>query len=86
MNDFRAKKRNFFDFRVNTPTSYPESGSRKHFHALGVCAIDFPHKITHLWVIFSKKILGLKKFHLMKKEKKHLISLCFLPPPPQFFP
>jgi hypothetical protein len=33
------KQRKNFDFRVNTPTSFPESGSRKDFHASGMRAI-----------------------------------------------
>jgi hypothetical protein len=35
-----------FAFRFNTPTTFPESGSRKRFHALEIRAIDSPHKIT----------------------------------------
>src|SRR3569833_2820180 len=43
-----------FDFRFNTPTPFPESGSRKHFYALGMRGIDFSHKITPRKVIFAK--------------------------------
>ena len=40
---FSHKNPKMFDFRFNTPTIFPESGSRKHFHASGVRAIDFSH-------------------------------------------
>jgi hypothetical protein len=30
-----------FDFRFNTLIPFPESGLRKHFHATGMCTIDF---------------------------------------------
>ena len=36
---------------------FPESESRKHFHASGMHAIDFSHQITPNRVIFTKKIL-----------------------------
>ena len=42
---FSHKNPKMFDFRFNTPTTFPESGSRKRFHALGIRAIDSPHKI-----------------------------------------
>ena len=43
-----------FDFRFNTPTPFPESGSRKRFHASGMRGIDFSHKITPRNVFFTK--------------------------------
>ena len=45
-----------FDFRFNTPTPFPESGSRKRFHASGMRGIDFSHKITPRNVIFLKNV------------------------------
>ena len=42
------KNPKIFDFRFNTPTPVPESGSRKRFHALEMRTIDSPHKITHI--------------------------------------
>jgi hypothetical protein len=42
---FSHKNLKMFDFRFNTLTPFPESGSRKHFHASRVRAIDFSHKI-----------------------------------------
>ena len=44
-----------FDFRFNTPTPFPESGSRMRFHILAVRAIDFSHKITPKNDHFRKK-------------------------------
>jgi hypothetical protein len=41
-----------FDFLFNKPTPFPESGSRKRFHASGMRGIDFSHKITPIKVIF----------------------------------
>jgi hypothetical protein len=41
---FRKKIKKFFDFCVNTPTPFPESG--KHFQDSGIFVIDFLHKIT----------------------------------------
>jgi hypothetical protein len=34
------------DFRFNTQSYFPESGSRKHFHAPGMRAMDFSHDFT----------------------------------------
>ena len=42
------------DFRFNTPTPFPESGSRKRFHASGMRGIDFSHKITPRNAFFTK--------------------------------
>ena len=50
-----------FDFRFNTPNPFPESGSRKRFHASGMRGIDFSHKITPRNVFFTK-IHFFKKF------------------------
>jgi hypothetical protein len=62
---FQDKNRNFFDFHVNTPNPYPESGSRKCFHASRMRAIDFPHQITPIWVICSKRIFQVPKITKM---------------------
>jgi hypothetical protein len=43
-------------FQNFTYIYFPESGSRKHFHASGMRAIDFSHKITPIRVI-SEKIM-----------------------------
>jgi hypothetical protein len=43
-----------FDFRFNTPTPFPESGSRKRFLASRMRGIDFLHKITPRNVFFTK--------------------------------
>src|SRR4051812_19800236 len=43
---FSHKNPKMFDFRFNIPTIFPESGSRKHFHASGVRAIYFSHFFT----------------------------------------
>ena len=45
-----------FDFRFNTPTPFPESGSRKRFHASGMRGINFSLKITldHLCPILKE--------------------------------
>jgi hypothetical protein len=52
---YRLKKKKIFDFRVNTPTTFPKLGSRKRFHASIMRTIDLTHKITPIWVIFSLK-------------------------------
>jgi hypothetical protein len=46
-------------------TRYPESGSKKRFHTLGVRAIDSPHQITR-GSFLDKKNLSLK---FMKKSR-----------------
>ena len=51
---FSHKNLKMFDFRFNTPTTFPESGSGKRFHASGMRAIDFSHKIIPRKVIFAK--------------------------------
>jgi hypothetical protein len=72
---FQGETRNFFDFRVNTPNPFPESGSRKRFHASGMRAIDFLHKITLIWVIFSKQIFWSQKiFRTPKITKMHFFD------------
>ena len=53
-----------FDFRFNTPTPFPESGSRKRFHASGMRGIDFSHKITPKNVFLQK--FEKKKFRVEK--------------------
>jgi hypothetical protein len=64
-----------FDFRFNTPAPFPESGSRKRFHASG---IDFSHKITPRNVFFTtifKQIFsenGLRLLPPLKKLGFHL--------------
>src|SRR3569623_2454873 len=55
---FSHKNPKMFDFRFNIPTTFPESESRKRFHASGMRGIDFSHKITPRNVFlhkFSKK-------------------------------
>jgi hypothetical protein len=54
--DFEGEISKFFDFRFNTHIYFPESGSRKHFYASGMRAIDFSHKITPRNVIFLKNV------------------------------
>ena len=51
---FEGEISKFFDFRFNTHIYFPESGSRKHFHASGMRAIDFSHDFTPNSVIFVK--------------------------------
>src|SRR5207253_5600769 len=51
---FSHKNPKMFDFRVNTPTPFPESGSRRRCHASRMRGIDFSHKITPRKVIFAK--------------------------------
>ena len=51
---FSHKNPKIFDFRFNTPITFPESGSRKHFRAMGMRGIDSPHKIRGSRVIFKK--------------------------------
>jgi hypothetical protein len=60
MDTVYERKKKIFDFRVNKPNPFPES--RKRFHASEMRSIDFPHKITPIWVIFSKKFLVPKNF------------------------
>ena len=52
---FPAENRTFFDFRFNTPTTFPESGSRKHFHASGMRAIDLSPRNYPKKSVFRKK-------------------------------
>ena len=61
---FPGENRNFFDFRVNTPTSFPESGSRKCFHASGMRAIDSPIKLPLYGSFLVKKFSGPKNHAL----------------------
>ena len=51
---FSHKNPKMYDFRFNTSTPFPESGSRKRFHASGMRGIDFSHKITPNNVFFTK--------------------------------
>ena len=51
---FSHKNSKMFDFRFNTPTPSPESGSGKHFQDSGMRGIDFSHKITPRKVIIEK--------------------------------
>ena len=44
---FSHKNPKMFDFHFNTPTPFPESGSRKHFHVSGMRAIDFSHDFLY---------------------------------------
>src|SRR5689334_4030591 len=52
---FFGENSNLLHFRFNTPTTFPESGKR--FHASGMHAIDSPHKITPIGVVFRKYFL-----------------------------
>ena len=53
----------------------PELGSRKHFHAPGMHSINFPHKITLIWVIFSLKNFSVPKiFSHSKITKMHFFT------------
>ena len=49
------ENRSVFDFRFNTHTYFPESGSGKRFQASGMRTIDSSHKISPHRVIFEKK-------------------------------
>src|SRR3569833_851128 len=51
---FSHKNSKMFDFRFNTPTPFPESGSRKNFHVSGMRGIDFSHQITPIKIMFFK--------------------------------
>jgi hypothetical protein len=51
---FSHKNQKMFDFCFNTPTTFPESGSRKHFHASEIRAIDFSHDFTPIQAILAK--------------------------------
>ena len=44
------------DFRFNRHSYFAESGSRKHFYASGMRAIDFSHDVTPYIGCFGKKI------------------------------
>ena len=55
---FSHRNPKMFDFCFNTPTPFPESGSRKRFHASGMRGIDFSHKITPRNVFFTKNFFG----------------------------
>jgi hypothetical protein len=52
--DFEGEISKSFDFRFDTHTYFPESGSRKHFQAYGMRAIDFSHDFTPNRVVFVK--------------------------------
>ena len=52
---------------TNVHIYFPESGSGKHFQASGICAIDFPHKIIPIWIIFR---IFENKFSDRKNMKK----------------
>src|SRR6185437_4890582 len=50
------------DFRFNTHSYFPESGSRKRFHASGMRAIDSPHEITPRNMILREKFQNFSIF------------------------
>ena len=54
---FSHKNPKMFDFRFNTPTTFPESGPRKRFHASGMRAIDFRIKLPLEGHLFKKIFL-----------------------------
>ena len=50
---------------------FPESGPGKHFHAVGMRAIDSPHKIIPIGIISGKNFLN---FHTAQQiEKKSFL-------------
>jgi hypothetical protein len=53
---FQAENLKIFDFRFNTHSDSPDSGSGKHFQASEMRAIDSPHTISPNRVIFEKKL------------------------------
>ena len=59
---FSHKNPKMFDFRFNTPTPFPESRSRKHFHASAMRGIDFSHKITPRNMILREKFQNFSIF------------------------
>src|SRR5688572_11803638 len=75
---FSHKNSKMFDFRFNTPTPFPESGSGKHFQDSGMRGIDFSHKITPIKVIFFKNLR--KKFFLKNDLKNWQNSRFFATP------
>jgi hypothetical protein len=73
-----GENKKFLDFRVNTQTPFPESGSEKHFQGRGMRAIDFPHQITPKWVIFSKTLFAIFSnfFDFLNFHKKNPVIFC----------
>jgi hypothetical protein len=71
---FLSENRNFFNCRVNTPIPFPESGSRKYFHASGMRAIISLHKITPIWFCLGKIFWSQKNFSRPKNAPFY--SLC----------
>ena len=59
---FKGENRNFFDFRVNTQSSFSELGSRKRFHASGMRAIDYSHRKPPYGYFRKKYIIFWQKF------------------------
>ena len=55
------------NFRFNTHSYFPESGSRKHFDASGMRWIDFSHKITLRTMILEEK----PKIFIFALQYKH---------------
>src|SRR3954465_4963214 len=53
------------DFRFNTRSYFPESGSGKRFQASGMRAIDFPHEITPRNMILREKFQNFSIFALI---------------------
>ena len=51
-----------FDFRFNTHSYFPESGSGKRFQAPGMRAIDSPHEITPKNMILREKFQNFSIF------------------------
>src|ERR1700758_2121124 len=72
---FSHKNSKMFDFRFNTPTPFPESGSGKHFQDSGMRGIDFSHKITPIKVIL-KQILRKKFFRKMTSKIDKIRVFC----------
>jgi hypothetical protein len=67
-----GQKPNFFIFALRR---YPESGSRKHFHALGVRVIDSPRQTTLIGFIF-RKIIFESKVHEKITKIPLIGTLC----------
>jgi hypothetical protein len=58
---FPAKNRILVYFRFNTPIIFPETGSRKRFHASVMCAIDSLHQTIPIVTLLKKSDPKIKK-------------------------
>ena len=57
-----------FDFRFNTHSYLPESGSRKHFQDSGMRTIYFPHEITPRNIILREEFQNFSIFASILKK------------------